>query len=95
VRPFKKETTVSHHSSEVNEDLKRLLGLGATGEYPNGRLNDRDEGEIKIAIAADTANQVVLIDFGKPIVSLGLTGEQAADIAELLHAKALELRGIK
>lgn len=92
---------MAHHgSSEMSAELRRkLLGieerLGATGQYPHGKLNDDDEGEIKIAIAADYASNVVRIEFGKPIAWMGLTGDQAKAIGDLLIAKAFELRGIK
>jgi hypothetical protein len=69
-------------------------GLGATGRHPNGKLTDNDEGEIKVAIAADPARGVVVIDFGKPTAWIGFTPDQASDIADMLHAKALECRGI-
>lgn len=87
---------MSHHSDEpMSDELAKILGLGATGKYPSGKYCDHDEGEIKLAFAADIENQRVLVDFGKPVRSIGFTGEQAEGIADLLHAKALELRGIK
>jgi hypothetical protein len=90
---------------EQRSALARILGgespdfevvkLGATGKYPEGRYGEHDEGEIKFAVAADAKNQKVLIDFGKPVHSLGLTPEQAVELAELLHAKAWAARGIE
>ena len=101
---------MSHHSSEslgssllddaFSKDLsraKKLLHdeqLGATGQYPHGKLCPQDEGEIKIAIAADPKNQVVLIDFGKPVASIGFTPKEAHDIANMLIEKAFACRGI-
>ena len=70
------------------------LGLGATGRFPEGQLCVHDEGEIRFAIAADPKNGKVLIDFGKPVHSLGLTTEQAIELAEMLTAKAWAARGI-
>lgn len=81
--------------AKVKDDLrKEMLGLGATGQYLHGKLCEQDEGEIKIAIAADPAKGVVLIDFGKPIASIGFTPKQANDIANMLIEKAFACRGI-
>jgi hypothetical protein len=77
------------------EAIHNSLGLGATGQYPNGKLAPHDEGEFRYAIAADVANQRVLIDFGKPMRSIGFTAEKGEEFMELIHAKLLELRGIK
>jgi hypothetical protein len=87
------------------QDHERLLGemrraqvgsgLGATGQFPRGKLAEEDEGEIKIAIAADPKSQTIIIDFGKPTAWIGFTAEQAIEIAETLQAKAWELRGIE
>jgi hypothetical protein len=99
---------MSHHSSEEMPDafrrelLKELgaqvapdaLKIGATGEFPRGKLVEEDEGEIRVAIAADHKTQTVVIDFGKPVAWIGFTGEQAQQIADTLIKKAWELRGI-
>lgn len=60
--------------------------LGATGKFPNGKLNDNDEGEIKIAIGIVEDN--VVIDFGKPIRSLAMPPENARGFAQLILDKA-------
>lgn len=86
---------MAHHSGEMSDQIRKLLDLGATGEFPHGKLYGCDEGEIRVAIAADVAKQVVVIDFGKPTAWIGFTGEQAEQIADMLHVKALELRGIR
>lgn len=67
------------HQQQV-DTLQRELG--ATGQFPEGQLNDDDEGEIRIAIGS-TEGKVVM-DFGKPIAWIGFTPEQARGIAELL-----------
>jgi len=88
---------MAHHSNELPREMQdeaRRLGLGATGKYPRGSLNEHDEGEIQIGIAADKKNGVVVINFGKPTSWLGLTGEQALQIAQSLRERELELRGI-
>jgi hypothetical protein len=89
---------MAHHGSEIPESMRRLLaGLpqaGATGRYPHGQLNRDDQGEIQIAVAADAAKGVVILDFGKPTTWVGFTAEEASSLADMLHQKALLLRGI-
>jgi hypothetical protein len=91
---------MAHHNFDY-EKLRELQGLvndagiGATGQYPHGHYGEHDEGEIKFAIAADARNQKVLIDFGKPVHSLGLTPDQATELADLIQKKAWECRGIR
>jgi hypothetical protein len=99
---------MSHHSESSlfkpdPEHQRAMLGLreemenmrlGATGEYPDGKIGENDEGELRFAIAADPATGKVFIDFGKSIRSLGLTAKQASDFADMLVAKSLVARGI-
>jgi hypothetical protein len=68
-------------------DLKS--GLGATGNFPDGKLTEHDEGEIKIGIT--TKDGKVVIDFGKPVHWIGFTKEQAVRIATSLLSKAESL----
>ena len=51
------------------------MRIGPTGQFPEGRLNQDDEGEIAIAICADHGN--VVIQFGKPVAWLAMPPEQA------------------
>ena len=88
---------MAHHSNELPPYLKRAaerLKLGATGEYPQGKLNDADRGEIKLAISADTQCGKVLLNFGAPTVWVGFDYDQAIEIADSIRDSALKLRGI-
>jgi hypothetical protein len=88
---------MAHHNFDHRDAIReQLLGLnlGATGQYPEGRYGPHDEGEIKFAVAADAPNQKVLIEFGKPVRSLGMNAEQAQGLINMLQAKLWELRGI-
>lgn len=69
------------------------LNLGPTGQFPEGKLNENDEGEIRIAIISQ--NGKVVIDFGKPTAWIGFTPEQARGIAESLvaHADHIDQKG--
>lgn len=98
---------MAHHSSEesfkspdlnklLNElDLKKTtkdgdtLNLGPTGKYPEGKIADNDEGELRMGIT--TLNGKIVMDFGKPIHTIGFTKEQAIDMANILFERARTL----
>jgi len=59
---------------------------GATGQYPNGKLNEHDEGELQIKIG--TENGAVVMHFGKEIMWLGLSPTDARGLAALMLKNA-------
>jgi hypothetical protein len=63
--------------------------LGKLGTFPDGKIRRSDEGAIKLAVTYDPTKDLVLIDFGTPVVWLGMKREQAAAFAALIlkHAK--------
>jgi hypothetical protein len=69
-------------------------GFGPTGKFPEGRLNEADEGEIQFGVAADPKNNVVVLNFGKPVAWIGMPPENARQIALALLRKAGELDGV-
>jgi len=69
--------------------------LGATGRYPRGAADAHDEGELRMALAADRANGIVRLEFGKPIAWLGLPSTEARQLAALLIEKADEVDRLK
>lgn len=70
------------------------LQLGATGKFPRGPADATDEGELRLAVAADHHQGIVRIVFGKPIAWLGLPSNEARAFARLLtdHADELDRR---
>jgi hypothetical protein len=62
--------------------------LGATGKFPDGKLNQHDEGELLMAIAR--RGEQVIIEFGKPIAWFSLSPEQAREFAALILQRANE-----
>lgn len=76
---------------EENENRINKLRLGSTGLFPEGKLNEDDEGEIAIAIMI--INNKIIIDFGKQIHWIGFTKEQAEQIGYSLIKKASKLGG--
>lgn len=65
--------------------------LGATGRYPYGKADATDEGELRMALAADHGNGIVRVEFGTPTAWLGLPAREARALAAGLIKKADEL----
>ena len=68
---------------------KRTM-IGPTGKFPEGKLDPTDEGEIAIGVAWDPQNNVVRIEFGKPVAWLALDPAAATQLGRLLIVKAEE-----
>lgn len=62
---------------------------GAVGSFPEGQLTKTDEGAIQFAIGEKDGK--VVLDFGTPVVWVGMNPQQAADLASTLlkHARAV------
>lgn len=77
---------MSHHSSKPNaalsESMQRLLG-----EYPDGRMNEDDAGAIAMQIGTEQGR--VVLRFPKPVAWVGMTGDEAMQLAQDLmrHAR--------
>lgn len=67
------------------------MKLGASGEFPSGKLNEADESELTLAISSDKTAGKVLVQFGKSIKWIGMDAVQARGLAALLINKANEL----
>lgn len=61
--------------------------LGATGEFPDGKLTPDDEGGLQFSIGH--RNGKVVLDFGTPAVWIGMEPQQAVELAQSLfdHAR--------
>ena len=74
----------------ANEDeVARLLRLGETGEHPDGKLNEDDEGALRIGVTADDG--VLKIIFGKPVTWVGMPKEVAINLARAILNQAEKL----
>ena len=58
--------------------------LGATGAFPEGVLNEDDEGELRMGVAYDPQSGLVNVNFGKPVAWLALPPENAVALAKTL-----------
>jgi hypothetical protein len=65
--------------------------LGATGEFPRGKLNADDEGALNCSITHGAG--VVRIDFGKEIAWLAMDPGLAINFASAIMVHARELLG--
>lgn len=65
--------------------------IGATGKFPEGKLNQDDEGEIRMAIGSE--NGKIIMNFGKPTAWIGFNPTQARSLANLLILKANLMEG--
>jgi len=63
--------------------------IGATGQFPKGKLNKNDEGELQIGMII--TNNVIEIHFGKPVSWLGLPLAESKGFYELFGNKIKEL----
>lgn len=61
---------------------------GSLGNFPEGQLTKTDEGAIQFAVGEKDGK--VVLDFGTPVVWVGLNPQQAADLASLLLKRARE-----
>lgn len=63
-------------------DVAGMPTLGATGQFPDGKLVYEDEGELRLGVAHDRDN--VMINFGKPVAWLAMPPKQAKAFAEMI-----------
>lgn len=63
--------------------------LGATGQFPRGKLNEHDEGELRMAVVMKDDH--VMLYFGKPIAWLGLDPVTARAMGQSMIEKANEI----
>jgi hypothetical protein len=65
--------------------------IGPTGDFPEGKLNEDDEGGLQMRVGSDPKNNKVILDFGSPVHWIGLDPEGAQDLARLLSEAANKL----
>ena len=78
---------MSHHGKEPDHDFKIGAGkLGMTGQFPDGKLTTSDEGQIAFGVGDHEGK--VIINFGTPVVWMGMSPQEAVEFAELLIKRA-------
>ena len=63
-------------------------------QYPHGKIAPDDEGEFEMRAAVDPMNEVIRIDFGKPIHWIALDFGAACGLHDLLERKIAELQDV-
>ena len=63
---------------------------GATGEFPQGKLNETDEGELEMGVADD--GKLVHVNFGKPVAWFAVGPDKALELASLLTGHAMRCK---
>ena len=66
--------------------------LGALGEFPQGKIDETDEGALRIAVGRDLLNGVVRIDFGTRVTWLGMDIETASEFAAAIIRACMEIK---
>ena len=65
------------------------MKLGGTGDFPRGKFNASDKSGLQLAVGVK--DRTVIIDFGKPVVWLGLDKATALQFSELIRKHAEKL----
>jgi len=60
--------------------------LGPTNEFPDGKINENDMGELRLGIG--TTNDNVVIDFGTSLTWLAFSKQEAIEFARIITEKA-------
>jgi hypothetical protein len=65
--------------------------LGPTGKFPQGKLNESDEGELIVALSSE--KNMVRIDFGTPCAWVCLPPDDALAFAYAIIGRARAMMG--
>lgn len=71
-------------SAELHDAMKKLLG-----EFPDGKLNDQDEGAIAMVVSIDSHR--VRLEFPKRVKWVACTADEAAELAIEIMRQARKL----
>jgi hypothetical protein len=55
--------------------------------YPDGKLNDNDDGELTLLLRVESGR--VIVSFPKPVLWVGMTPQGAIDLAQSLVRNAM------
>jgi len=69
------------------------MAFGPTGQFPNGKLTEHDEGELVFGVSADKERKVVILQFGSEVRWLAMPADSALQLALSLVKAAGEVDG--
>ena len=67
---------------------KNNMKPGPTGKFPEGKINDDDQGELVIGVRIDDKTGFVVIDLGLTGMCVGIPPESAIELARLIAEEA-------
>lgn len=94
--------SASHHGDHRSEQelhalrkrfLEQVAG-NAKREWSAGRMGGDDEGDLTYAMTTDAKRGVIVINYGKPVVWIGLGIVEAEQLRDQLTERLMELRGV-
>jgi hypothetical protein len=93
--PDAKMEATNERFKKMFEDLQEQMDeagekLGATGNFPEGKVATTDEGEIQYAVSSSKGK--VIVTWGKPVEWIGMNPQQAIEFANSLKQHALRAR---
>ena len=65
--------------------------FGKLGTFPQGKIDETDEGALQLGVATDAKRGVVVVNFRTPVTWMGLPRKEALEFAALLVQHANEL----
>lgn len=77
---------MSHHGNNPDPQLHEAM-CKLFGEYPDGKLNPDDSGAVAMSVGVDSSR--VVVRFPKPVAWIGMSGDEAFELAQVLlrHAR--------
>ena len=100
-----------HHNEGMSPEMRKLfedqqsaqqrfedqVAGRAKRAYPDGRLGATDDGELAFAIGPHPEQELVMLDFGKPVEYIAMPPQQAVELAQNLikHARAISTEPIR
>ncbi len=67
----------------------KVIKLGATSKFPEGKLHESDEGELQLAVGISPEGKVI-VHLGTPVVWFAMDPDGAIQLADFLKKRAEE-----
>ena len=79
-------------SDSFNEQFEKQRRDPESRTYSEGKIHPDDEGDIMLRIAADPDRNVIVLEFAKPVLWIGMPPALARHLAETIIRRLGELR---
>lgn len=85
------------HQSELLKLFREQQEGQAKRQWPQGRIDGTDDGQIAFKVGGDAERGVVVIDFGKPVAWTAMSPQEAVQLAQMLikHARAIATEPVR